>query len=307
MYFYSNDLSMNQGAVSIDAEATILQFLKVCKSLLDYRFEKLVVNARFLDTPIVDGITIRQHWNLNSKSDIARRLKSLKDNTITYNDNEPLSAEIKRFEDVTYNVNSSELLREAYQGKLPAVSFDTNVAFHVPFLNIVYHCIEEDKYENKNETITHFCLLNHLTVHNEYLNAKRIEFINRDAVWNASVNPFLLKEATKSFLDSIKFTQDTEGLDEGQRIAKYLGIGTKIAFLNGWVQDDEISAKNHSGNQIRRVFRSKGKKPMFLSIDIRHGEFELLDEDGEHKAVYSFFGEKIHKVVDKATHKLTVK
>ena len=77
MYFYSNDLSMNQGAVNIDAAATIMQFLKVCKSLLDYRFEKLVVNGGFLDTPIVDGITIRQHWNLNNKSDIARRLKSL--------------------------------------------------------------------------------------------------------------------------------------------------------------------------------------------------------------------------------------
>lgn len=298
---------MNQGAVNIDAEATILQFLKVCKSLLEYRFEKLVVNSDFLDAPLVNDVTIRQHWNLNSKSDVARRLKSLKDNTITYNDDEPLPVEIKRLEDVTYNGDSSILLREAYQGKLPAISFDTNIAFHVPFLNIVYHCIEDDKYENKNDVITHFCLLNHLMAHSKYLNTKRIEFIKRDAVWDASVSPFLLKEETKTFLDSIKFTQDTDGLDDGQRIAKYLGVGTKIAFLNGWVQDDEISAKNHSGNQIRRIFRSKGKKTMFLSIDIRHGEFELLDEDGEHQSVYSFYGEKINKEVDKATHKLTVK
>ena len=298
---------MNQGAVNIDAEAIILQFLKICKSLLDYRFEKLAVNPGFLDTPLVNGVTIREHWNLNSKSDVARRLKSLKDNTITYNDIEPLSAEIKKLEDVTYNGNSSVLLREAYQGKLPAISFDTNIALHVPFLNIVYCCIENDKYESKNDTITHFCLLDHLTTHTDYLDARRIEFIKRDAVWDASVTPFLLIKETKEFLDSIKFTQNSEGLDEGQRIAKYLGVGTKIAFLNGWIQDDEISGKNHSDNQIRRIFRSKGKKTMFLSIDIRHGEFELLDEDGEHHAVYSFYGVKINKEVDKATHKITVK
>lgn len=307
MYFYLNDLSMNQGAANINAEATILQFLKICKSLLDYRFEKLVVNAGFLDSQIVNGISIRQHWNLNSKSDIARRLKSLKDNTITINDDEPLDVDIKKLEDVTFNNTSSALLREAYQGKLPAVSFDTNVAFHAPFLNIVYHCIEETASETKNYTITHFCLSDHFTVHEDYLNKKRIEFIKRDALWDASENPFLLKEVTKAYLDEIKFTQDTEGLNEGQRIAKYLGIGTKIAFLNGWVQDDEISAKNHSENQIRRVFRSKGKKVMYLSIDIQHGEFELLNEDGDHHAVYSFYGEKINKKVDKDTHKLTVK
>jgi len=198
------------------------------------------------------------------------------------------------------------LLRETYQGKLPVVSFDTNVAFHHPFLGIVYHFIEKDKYDFKEDTIINFCLIEHLKNHEEYLNAKRVEFIRRDAEWDASVNPFLLTDATKIYLDGIGFTQSTEGLSEGQRIAKYLGIGAKVAFLNGWMQDDEISAKNHSENQIRRVFRSRGKKLMFLSIDIRHGEFELLDEDGEHQDPYSFYGEKLDKEVDKATHKLTV-
>jgi hypothetical protein len=306
MYFYLNDLSMCKIDATLSTEKIVLHFLKIYKSLIDYRFEKLVVHTDFLDTPIINNVTIKEYWNANSRSDIAKRLKSLIKNTIVYNDNEPLEYEIKKLEDVTFYGISSLLLREAYQAHLPAVSFDTNIVFRKPILDIEYNFIEEDKYDSKKDKIINICLSDHIIVHEDYLKNKRIEFITRDATWDASVTPFLVPDVMKNYLDNIKFTQNNEGLNEGQRIAKYLGIGSKIAFMNGWIQDDQISAKNHSDNQIRRVFKSKGKKTMYLSIDIRHGEFELLDENGEHKSVYSFYGEKVIKEVDKATHKLKI-
>src|SRR5438876_139715 len=107
MYYYLNNLSMNQGAVQINAEAVILQFLKICRKILDYRFEKLVVHEGFLDTLLVDGITIRSYWNSNNNTDIGKRLRSLRANTMAYNFEEPLTEDIKKLEDVTLNDISS--------------------------------------------------------------------------------------------------------------------------------------------------------------------------------------------------------
>lgn len=75
------------------------------------------------------------------------------------------------------------------------------------------------------------------------------------------------------------------------KIAACLTKGEEIARIHGYEYDSKISAKNSSKNVIRKIYSAgQGKDRIYLSIDIRHGHFEVCAHDGAHLGAYDFSG-----------------
>ncbi|WP_188400208.1 hypothetical protein [Sporomusa sp. GT1] len=106
---------------------------------------------------------------------------------------------------------------------------------------------------------------------------------------------------------SICFELETEYFRRKQnedKISLIECIGREVAIRNNYVENREMAQKNKQRfNSKRVVFKSRGKEPIYLSIDFESGGFEVFDHKLEHLGQFSFGGEKI-KEADSINHQL---
>lgn len=88
---------------------------------------------------------------------------------------------------------------------------------------------------------------------------------------------------------------DLTRVEPGEKKAHLLTEGREIARMNGWVEDDILSAINSGPDKIRHIFRPTKFRhcdSAFLSIDFEKRAFELHDHKGKHLGEYSYLGVK---------------
>lgn len=92
--------------------------------------------------------------------------------------------------------------------------------------------------------------------------------------------------------------------ESGERISYAKEIGSKICELNYYHHEQELEDLNKCNQQIVKIYSIKrDDKYQFLSIDKRHGRFELCDDNGDHLCELMFDGTKVENS-QKANHSI---
>lgn len=87
--------------------------------------------------------------------------------------------------------------------------------------------------------------------------------------------------------------------ESGEKIAYAIEIGSKICELNYYQRETELEELNKDNQQIVRIYSiKKGDKYQFLSIDKKHGRFELCDDKGDHICELMFNGDRVNNTQD---------
>lgn len=96
-------------------------------------------------------------------------------------------------------------------------------------------------------------------------------------------NPIWNKEKTEKFIATLP---DIKTMDKGEQKAHLLAEGKKVALLNGWIEDENLSTINSKATgRMRRVFYPEKfylSDKAFLSIDFEKRAFELHNHRGKH-------------------------
>lgn len=77
--------------------------------------------------------------------------------------------------------------------------------------------------------------------------------------------------------------------DPMKKIACIRGLGTFVAKMNGYSLASDIINKNANCAVIRDIFINR-RVGCYISTDIQHGRFELLDLNGKHMGEIDFLG-----------------
>lgn len=88
------------------------------------------------------------------------------------------------------------------------------------------------------------------------------------------------------------------------KIPLIIEYGTEAALRNGFAENTRLSAINSKkqGN-MRKVYSRAGKSPLYLSLDLESGGFEVFDYSGVHLGQFSFSGIQV-KLPEPKTHKI---
>lgn len=134
----------------------------------------------------------------------------------------------------------------------------------------------------------------------------------RQIIMNEILVPTLINPLPNSDLCSDYLNIQTQYIENGEdKICIYDKVGTEVALRNGYRIDDELSKLNSKSNaeseKVKRKIFSHSKAKVFLSIDFRHGLFEVFNHNGEHQGEYSYVGEKIHEADTSGKHDIKVK
>lgn len=83
--------------------------------------------------------------------------------------------------------------------------------------------------------------------------------------------------------------------DGNDTIEVYRKIGTEVALRNNYKYDELLTHINSNNGCIRHIFKSNSSPYLYLSIDVRHGNFEVCDSKGYHIDEYTYDNVKQNK------------
>jgi hypothetical protein len=191
-----------------------------------------------------------------------------------------------------------------------AVSFNSATQWNKSSLDLIH--IEENEIGETLEqsvSIKHASALSHIDEQKEwldYLIAHKLIGID----WNPSENYFPLLDFSNTLIENGNwetFRQKRDGAKSSQeRLAVIIEIGKKVAERNSYTHDTRVSTLNTSESIKRIIFGAgKGKKKIYLSIDLEKGGFEVCNYLGEHIGEYFFDGSPVSE--KKLGHDIKVK
>jgi len=190
--------------------------------------------------------------------------------------------------EVKYNGTHSTLLTGSFLLDMPSVSFRTIEDFEVDKLP----CTKFIEYANKTNTkqveVKNIYHVSQISNHQPYLIKIKSDILFGKGKWNPYDKP-IWNDKTKALITEMEFPQSVEGKKDKK--AELMEVGKKIAVLNCWRFDNEITKINSNSGQIRMVFVSDSKlKSAYLSIDMKnaYGRFEYHDDKGKHIGEISF-------------------
>lgn len=93
--------------------------------------------------------------------------------------------------------------------------------------------------------------------------------------------------------------------DTQQKISCIRKLGEFVADVNEYSYSEIISNKNRSGQVIRDIYFNN-VLGVYISVDVRHGCFELLDLKGKHLGELSFWGEMTKRPDKTGAHNIIV-
>lgn len=108
------------------------------------------------------------------------------------------------------------------------------------------------------------------------------------------------KEVVSKFYSLIMDHKD----ERGEKISYAKEIGSQICESNYYLHEKELKDMNNGNDRIVKIYSiKKDNKYQFLSIDKKHGRFELCNEKGDHVSEVMFSGELVPNSQD-ANHSI---
>lgn len=305
---YLNNLSLIQANNGNTINQILQDFISVCEGVRSNSFERIFMPSDYNDIPLSNGVSINGFINANASinarkpiDDFISRVKNIRKNQLRSITNDNPDEKIQY---VYHDGTESDFFKKAHNQKSPVISFRTRTVFDAPHLDVsVSYLDKQEQPHNSNSTVYNLSNANHLITHQDFLELKAREQIVSDLEWNAAEIPFRLKGKMVQYLIENNF-ENMRLSDEQYQMKLFLETGTALAEMNGWVHHSEYSARFSSAEKKRRIFYSAGKRRMYLSIDVRHGEFELHKRTGKHVMSYDFKGEANGKTYNDTSHDL---
>lgn len=307
MYAYLNNISMSLPAGQSKPAWPLLNEVMEISSLIgeDYSIELIKTPNDFLDIKIANSHSIRELLDLpENEFDIEKKqlIFSFINNRI-HSEIDEIEAELlKEIEnknawvEVKYNGVHSTFLTGSYLLDMPSVSFRTDNSFEVDTLPCTYSIDYADNVNTKQVVIKNIYHTSQLKNHQSFLVKIKSDIKFGRGNWNPYHKP-IWNDKTKALITEMEFPQSVEGKKD--KIAELKEVGEKIALLNCWRFDNEITKINSNTGQIRMVFVSESEsKKAYLSIDMKnaYGRFEHHNNKGHHTGEIKFeTGEYVQK------------
>ena len=127
-----------------------------------------------------------------------------------------------------------------------------------------------------------------------------LEHLEKQYIASVDIDKLSAQEVVSKFYSLIM----DHKAESGERISYAKEIGSKICELNYYHHEQELEDLNKCNQQIVKIYSIKrDDKYQFLSIDKRHGRFELCDDNGDHLCELMFDGTKVENS-QKANHSI---
>jgi hypothetical protein len=190
--------------------------------------------------------------------------------------------------EVKYKGIHSTFLTGSYLLDMPSVSFRTDNNFEVDKLPCTYSIEYSDRTKTKEVEVKNIYHTSQIKKHEPFLIKIKSDIKFGKGNWNPYHKP-IWNDKTKALITEMEFPQSVEGKKD--KIAELKDVGQKIALLNCWRFDNEITEINSNKGQIRMVFVSESEhKKAYLSIDMKnaYGRFEHHNDKGHHTGEIKF-------------------
>lgn len=161
------------------------------------------------------------------------------------------------------------------------LSMHTRTEWNNNFINLIkddivtqHLNIPHDKYRNLSDALTNW--------------EKLLKYIISKKEKNTGALPYsyFIKNILPLWI--IELYEENLKLPE-LKIATIRCMGKLIAELNGYIYEAHISSINRKGGVLRDIFYNN-EQQKYISIDITHGRFEVLDNSGKHVNEIDFYG-----------------
>lgn len=299
MYAYLNNISMSLPVGQTKPAWPLLHDVMEISSKVreDYSIELLKTPNDFKNIPIANSHSIVDLLNLpddeldyDNKGLIYdfignRTLSEIEEIEIELlNEMESKNAWVE----VKYNGVHSTFLTGSYLLDMPSVSFRTASHFEIDTLPCTYSVEYSDKVNTKQVVVKNLYHVSQIANHQQYLIKIKSDIKFGKGNWNPYNNP-IWNDKTIALITEMEFPQSVEGKKD--KIAELKEVGRKIALLNCWRFDNEITKINSKKGQTRMVFVSESEnKKAYLSIDMKnaYGRFEHHNDKGHHTGEISF-------------------
>ncbi|MCR5820074.1 MAG: hypothetical protein K6F94_03890 [Bacteroidaceae bacterium] len=117
-----------------------------------------------------------------------------------------------------------------------------------------------------------------------------LEHLEKQYITSVDIDRLSAQEVVSKFYSLIM----DHKAESGERISYAKEIGSKICELNYYHHEQELEDLNKCNQQIVKIYSIKrDNKYQFLSIDKKHGRFELCDNKGDHLCELMFDGTKV--------------
>lgn len=127
-----------------------------------------------------------------------------------------------------------------------------------------------------------------------------LEHLEKQYIASVDIDKLSAQEVVSKFYSLIM----DHKAENGERISYAKEIGSKICELNYYHHEQELEDLNKCNQQIVKIYSIKmDDKYQFLSIDKKHGRFELCDDNGDHLCELMFDGTKVENS-QKANHSI---
>lgn len=127
-----------------------------------------------------------------------------------------------------------------------------------------------------------------------------LEHLEKQYIASVDIDKLSAQEVVSKFYSLIM----DHKAESSERISYAKEIGSKICELNYYHHEQELEGLNNDNQQIVKIYSiKKDDKYQFLSIDKKHGRFELCDDNGDHLCELMFDGTKV-KNSQKANHSI---
>ncbi|WP_342331742.1 hypothetical protein [Pedobacter sp. FW305-3-2-15-E-R2A2] len=298
MRFYLNELSLNNLPVDeIQLEEKICLFMMNCIRLKDIGFTEMRSTIYPLDVQIGLDLTLgswakkRETGNRELKS----RFKSLSLNApLFHSTDENDIMEKAEWCNFSFKTIKSEGLGAAHLLSSVVVSFQTHEDWKDSEIhNVLYEYLEEDGTGMHLVSVRNVSSDEHIKDHKSYAES-RLSSKSVPDDWKPWESHLPNVESSKEMLGISEFYEKFTGLSEREKLAEARTMGKRVAVLNHYRFDKELSRLNTDSKHKRDIYVSNNKqgRKWYLSVDVEKGAFEVCDHNGAHTKEILFNGKK---------------
>jgi hypothetical protein len=299
MDFYFNELSLTPLSNLATANDVLTKFVHCCTSLQKLGMKSMRFTTDIKNYELLDGYFI-YNWlkDKNTDLELTRRFKSISTQSpIIALENKPILEQAQQ-SDVYVDNKQAIGLSAAFFDKSLSISFLSHpiwVNDSIPAIHTYFDT--SNQFKEKTVTVRHVSLLEHLLVHKSWL--KNVLPMPQYDFSQPFPFPIISK-----FMLPVDFYQTTVNLDAVERIAIYTSWAEKIASLNWYEYNPELTKRN-SNRDIYHL--GEGRNRIYLPVDTQHGRFECCDHQGIHQGEFDFYGNLTKEADKTGKHNIKVK